>query len=149
MQGLPIFNDKLEVEAVDFTDWNEQQLGVLITPWFMNLVLLPGARDDWSELKLGTTTALELPSGEYTFSVCPPEEAGPHQSSPLFTSVVDFPDQNMAHAVAQAVMESLFIPSGEDREEPTVNDADDLVPKTFDRPVSRRKLLSRFLPREE
>ena len=78
MQGLPIFNDKLKLEAVGFTDWNGRQLGVLITPWFMNLVLLPGAQDDWSGLKLGTTTTLDLPSGEYTFSVCPPEEAGSH-----------------------------------------------------------------------
>jgi [NiFe] hydrogenase assembly HybE family chaperone len=41
MRDLPIVNPKLAVEAVGFDQWEEKDLGILITPWFMNLVLLP------------------------------------------------------------------------------------------------------------
>ena len=41
MRDLPIVNPRLAVEAVGFEQWEDQDLGVLITPWFMNLVLLP------------------------------------------------------------------------------------------------------------
>lgn len=41
MRGLPLYNDRTEVEAVDFAPFGDGWIGVLITPWFMNVVLLP------------------------------------------------------------------------------------------------------------
>ena len=40
MQGLPFINPALSVEAVEVGPWNGHWLGVLITPWFMYLMLL-------------------------------------------------------------------------------------------------------------
>jgi hypothetical protein len=43
----PILNNRLEVETVGFVNWGEEngefasEVGILITPWFMNIVLLP------------------------------------------------------------------------------------------------------------
>ena len=42
MAGVPLVNETLSVEAVGFTEWDGRLLGVLVAPWFMNLVLLPG-----------------------------------------------------------------------------------------------------------
>jgi len=42
MRDLPIVNSRLAVEAVGFEQWEDKDLGILITPWFMNLVLFPG-----------------------------------------------------------------------------------------------------------
>lgn len=42
MLGLPILNPALEVEAVGFLPYCGHSLGMLITPWFMKLMLLPG-----------------------------------------------------------------------------------------------------------
>ena len=41
MRDLPLYNPELEVEALGFQALDDQWVGVLITPWFMNLVRLP------------------------------------------------------------------------------------------------------------
>ena len=41
MEGLDFVNPALSVEAVAFAPWQGHWLGVLITPWFMNLILAP------------------------------------------------------------------------------------------------------------
>ena len=42
MDGLPLLNKALRVQAVGFERWQGQWLGALVTPWFLNLVLVPG-----------------------------------------------------------------------------------------------------------
>ena len=42
MIDVPMLNPRLAVQAVGFRDWRGGWLGILITPWFMNLMLLPG-----------------------------------------------------------------------------------------------------------
>ena len=41
MRDLPIYNHAIDVEAIGFHPWGPGFIGVLITPWFMNLMLLP------------------------------------------------------------------------------------------------------------
>ena len=42
MRDLPFYNANLEVEAWGFSSFDDDSLmGVLITPWFMNLLVLP------------------------------------------------------------------------------------------------------------
>ena len=40
MRGLPFYNESLSVEAIGFDRFGDGWLGVLITPWFMNLMLV-------------------------------------------------------------------------------------------------------------
>lgn len=113
MQGLPIVNPSLEVEAVGFREFDEHRFGVLIAPWFMNMVLLPG-NDAWSDRRQGDKTMLELPAEAYEFTVCRDEELpGPYLSAVLFRTVVDFPDQDTAREVAVDILERLFEPPGD------------------------------------
>ena len=84
MQGLPFVNDALEVAAVGFRDYDEHSIGVLISPWFMNLVLLPGT-DEWSECEQGSIRRLELPGEAIEFNVCQDEELGTYLTAVLFT----------------------------------------------------------------
>ena len=102
MQGLPIVNADLSVEAVGFDAFEDHQLGVLISPWFMNLVLLPGD-DSYRGLKQGDSVKIELPSGSYDFTVSHDDEIGTLLSAILFRTVSDFPDQETARAVAEEV----------------------------------------------
>jgi len=131
MRGLPIVNPRLDVEAVGFREFDEHQLGILITPWFMNLVLLP-ANDDWSELKQGDKVEVSLPSEDFEFTVCC-DDALPDRylSAILFRTVMDFTDQSMARDVAREIAERIFVPKDEK--------ANAGPPP---RPVSRRALLS-------
>ncbi len=145
MQGLPIVNERLEVEAVGFTLWEGRWLGIIITPWFMNLVLLPAEHEDWSELDWDAKRVWELPSNHYEFIVSLIEGVGVHQSLSLFTTVTDFPDQHVARAVAQAIMDKLLESSIDVSEQATVSTKEDFS-KISDNPVSRRDLLRKFMP---
>ncbi len=111
MADVPILNRKLEVEAVGFRAWRGDTIGVLITPWFMNLICLPSAAVDWAVGASGTRQVLELPSGNYEFLTASEESIGPYLSSSLFSPMFDFPDQANAREVALAVLEELFDPA--------------------------------------
>lgn len=130
MQGLPFVNDALEVEAVGFRDYDEHSIGVLISPWFMNLVLLPGT-GDWSACEQGSISRLEFPGEAIDFNVCHDEELGTYLTAVLFRTVADFPEQQTAIEVAEQIMERLFTDSRKDR----VNE----TPR-----MSRRDFLSRL-----
>ncbi len=150
MRGLPLFNERLTVEAVGFTEWEGHLLGVLITPWFMNLVLLGGDQDDWSKLINGTSTSWSLPSGEYEFIVNTTTAAEVHQSCTLFTTVSDFPDQETARLVAQTIMANVIAIRAPNTQEVTPQSTvNDVSVKILSKPVSRRELLRSFIPGEK
>ena len=107
MQGLPIVNQELAVEAVGFRAFDAHRLGILITPWFMNLVLLP-ATDDWDGLEAGAAVELTLPDRAYEFRICRDDTLGTYLSAVLFRTVTDFPDQSIAREVAEEILERLF-----------------------------------------
>ena len=62
-RGLPIVNAALHVEAVGFRELAEHEFGALITPWFINLFLLPGS-ERWSDSPQGSVCTVELPGGK-------------------------------------------------------------------------------------
>ncbi len=53
MRALPVMNPSLRVEAVGFQTWAGRPTGVLIAPWFVNLLLFPGQDEDWRALLCG------------------------------------------------------------------------------------------------
>lgn len=111
MEGLAVFNPRLTVEAVGFREWDRGRwLGVMITPWFMNLVLLPGPGDDWAAREPGARQSWTLPDGDYDFTLAGTGEVPVHQSCALFTTVTGFPDMESARAVAHQVLVALFTP---------------------------------------
>ena len=126
MQGLPILNPELVVEAAEPREFGEHVIFILISPWFMNLVLLPGT-EEWDGCDSGDCIDIEFPYEALQFSVSHDDELGTFLSSVLFGSVSDFPDQASASTVANEVMRTLFTPK-----------------KTTNRPAAgNRKTLSR------
>lgn len=108
MRDLPIVNPCLDVEAIGFDRWEGQDLGVLITPWFMNLVLLPGD-GDLVEQAQGDLIACQFPSGICEMTVCHDEELGTYLAAVLFRTVVDFPDQETARAIAEDALANILV----------------------------------------
>ena len=47
MQGVPLLNAALQVKVADVERWDGQWLAALVTPWFLNLLLLPGDAARW------------------------------------------------------------------------------------------------------
>ena len=125
MRDLPIVNPVLAVEAVGFEQWEDQDLGVLITPWFMNLVLLPDSQR-LADLPQGERVECRFPSGPCELTVYQDEELGSYLAAVLFRTVTDFPDQDVARAVAEEALANVLA-------EPAAKDADK---------VSRRGLLT-------
>ncbi|MEJ2592737.1 MAG: [NiFe]-hydrogenase assembly chaperone HybE [Candidatus Thiodiazotropha sp.] len=108
MRDLPFLNPALRVKAVGFRHWQGRCLGVLITPWFMNLMLLPCEGDEWQELQIGDKQRHLLPSGSYEFIVGEEAGIGRYQMCSLFSPMFEFADQETAEATALAAMEALM-----------------------------------------
>jgi len=67
MQDMPMVNPALSVEAVGFRPWNEHWLGILITPWFMNLLLMPRVSAKWNPIGAGESRHYVFPAGVFEF----------------------------------------------------------------------------------
>ncbi|MCW8916901.1 MAG: [NiFe]-hydrogenase assembly chaperone HybE [Magnetovibrio sp.] len=122
MRDLPLRNDALVVEAVGFCHWQGLQLGVMISPWFINLVLVAGAQTDWSSYRPGHKVEYGFPAGCYDFVHSELERFGPIQTCSLMSPVVDIQDQDTARAIAEDVMRLLF-------EAPQSVELQDAIPK--------------------
>jgi [NiFe] hydrogenase assembly HybE family chaperone len=146
MRDLPIRNGRLSVEAVGFQPWDGHVIGVLVTPWCMNLVLMPGADDDWSDLAKTPVSKWELPAGAFQFNPCLFDDARLHLSTPLFSTVQDFPDQKTARTIAEEILRSLLKPAaGAGAVAAARNgERDHHADALMARPVSRRGLLRRL-----
>ena len=110
MAGLPMNNPALRVATVGFRPCHENHfVGVLITPWAINLMLLgdKAARDLY--LAADCRQAWNFPSGDYDFMGGDEPECGAYQSCSLFSPVFEFPDQAAAETMANEVMNALFL----------------------------------------
>lgn len=66
MRDLPIYNEQIAPEAIGFRRFdNEALLGVLPTPWFMNLALIPIAQRPMNMAAIGKTVIVEFPAGSF------------------------------------------------------------------------------------
>lgn len=108
MREVPLVNRSLHVEAVSFSPHAGRPLGVLVAPWFMNLILLPAESEDWSGLTPGEKEAIDFPSGSYEFIHNVRPMTGGYKACSLFSPMSDFASQVQAVEVARAVMSELF-----------------------------------------
>lgn len=160
MRDMPLLNRKLRVEAVGFRDWGAQAaIGVLVTPWFMNLMLASTEREAWEDLPVGSKVQHAFPSGRYEFIVGEEARIGRYQMCSLFSPMFEFEDQAAAVATADAVMSALLDAGNADRDErdgmkrEAPADGIDgrrgtLVARTR-RPMDRREFLRGLFPRDD
>ena len=106
MRGLPVYNPKLDIQVVGLRPWGEYLLGVLVTPWCMNLLLLPG--EGVRTPMEGTSRDIEFPSGTYSFIAGEVAGVGPLQSCSLFSPMEQFDDPEVAREVARHAIEELL-----------------------------------------
>ena len=109
MAGLPICNEALRVQAVGFREWQEHWVGVLITPWTISLVLMPGANGPLKVLGPDEKMKWEFPSGSYEFMGLNETPLGTCQICSLISPVIDVASQEDAVSIAGQVMEALFV----------------------------------------
>lgn len=150
MRDLPFLNPALTVEGVGFRHWQDRLLGILITPWFMNLMLLPTDAAACAMPGEGEKQTWTFPAGRFDFVSGMEEGIGWYQSCALFSPMSGFADQESARATAVAALEALFRPSAQEVRPPAAGDslapppvAPAAMPGTvpLDQPLSRRALL--------
>ncbi len=117
MQGIPILNPAIEVQAVGFQHYQGRVLGVIITPWLMNVVILPTEDEDWSSMELGHKQPHKFPAKTCKFMVNNIEGIGPCQTHSLYSPMRDFACHEQALKMAQDFLETLMIDK-----EPTAED---------------------------
>ena len=116
MRDLPIYNHNLEVEAVGFQPTDNGWLGVLITPWFINVILLPEQRSA-ATVPLGDKVTHELASGEHEFSVGEDDELGRYDFITLASPTLNFKSQLAAREAAEKALAKLTTPPDEYQEQ--------------------------------
>jgi [NiFe] hydrogenase assembly HybE family chaperone len=122
MQGLSFVNPAVEVEAVGFAPWESHWLGVMVTPWFMNLTLLPHDPAAWQPLAPGAKRRYAFPAGIYEFVGANDAVIGDYQVCSLFSPLLEFDDHASARLVATLAREALFDPANAEVSEMPVAD---------------------------
>ncbi|MET0385470.1 MAG: [NiFe]-hydrogenase assembly chaperone HybE [Polyangiales bacterium] len=117
MRGVPILHPSIRVEAVGFTlvppasdsDTASIALGVLLTPWFMNLVRLPIVLSDRSTI--GAKQTHRVGDYEVEFIGAFEPELGAFESCSLFSPLPPFESHAVAVETAHEVMRTLTPPT--------------------------------------
>lgn len=105
MAGFPLLHPSLRVWVCGWRDWAGRRVGVLVTPWSMNLVCSPGFGGG-----PGVEHPVRFPSGDYVFIEAQEEGIGGFALCSLFSPVLEFADQAAAEATAAAALDALFDP---------------------------------------
>jgi [NiFe] hydrogenase assembly HybE family chaperone len=112
MSSLPICNDALAIEAIGFRDFDGYVLGVIITPWFLNLVMVAQqAAHSAASLPTASSVHLRFPAGGVDFKASELQGFGRLASCSLFSPMSEFVNHDAAREVAQAALDALFDPN--------------------------------------
>lgn len=108
MRDLPFLNPALRVEAVGFAPWKTYWLGVMVTPWSMNLMLTPRDAHAWRPLAFGEKRRYAFPAGHFDFISASTPDIGEHLVCSLFSPVLEFADHPAACETARLARAALF-----------------------------------------
>ncbi len=116
MQGLPLLNAVLRVEAVGFACANAESAsadvavavaeGVLITPWFMSLLRLPLDKQAHRD-RVGCRAVHAFGLEQFDFIGANDEALGYYETCALFSPMFEFPTQDLARDTALAALREI------------------------------------------
>jgi len=130
MADIPVYNDQLSVELIgwqNFHDPDSEQthwLGILITPWSMQLWAKP---DEKLHAVKGDEWALQLPAGECTLIHAESGETGRYASASLLSSMTQIAHQDSARTIAGEILQQLM--TAEEKTPPEKNLAKENISK--------------------
>ena len=109
LEGLPILNPRLSIEVLAFREWSGGYAGLVITPWFLNVIFVPPAGTP--ELAPGTRVPHDFPAGRLEFVTSHLDGVGLMESCSLFSPMNEFRDLPHALEVARDAAQALFTPA--------------------------------------
>jgi [NiFe] hydrogenase assembly HybE family chaperone len=108
MRDLPIYNDALDVEAVGFRSFSNTIVGIMVTPWFMNVVL---PADGITPESSAPNLRIRFPVGVIEFGLSEVAPVGRIASCSLFSPMFAFTDTAAARETAEAALAELMLPA--------------------------------------
>ena len=123
MHGLAFVNPAVRVEAIAFAPWKGYWLGVMLTPWSMNLVLTPREPAVWRPLLQGGKRRYVFPAGSFDFISAQHDAIGEYLICSLFSPVLEFTDHETAQQTARLAREALFDAANAESPEETAGSA--------------------------
>ncbi len=174
MSDMPLYNDQLSVDVVALQQIDSRHLkselqtvplfmAVLITPWCMNVVVIPVAETVSNFLPaVGSTWLVDIAGSEFEFTVAADIGFGAFASASLISMMHQFETMTQAQEFAKQSLELLLTPEANKSTEQT-SDADEVVSSdkdgaiTTNEPVkgvdtlrsdqlSRRQFFRKFIP---
>ena len=114
MRDLPIYNPALIVEAINFQaielpSEKNAFIGALITPWFINVLLLH--TEEIKAAELGQRLSYQLPAGDFEFMVGEDEELGRYDFHTIASPVLKYKSQHVAQQLAKKGLHNLLTPT--------------------------------------
>lgn len=110
MRPLPLYNPVLHVATHGFSPWEDALLGILVTPWFMNLVVLPQAPEPIDPTQYGEASTLVLPGGETRILYNGDPEIGAFRAASLHSPMDIFKSHAQAMAEARLRLQGALTP---------------------------------------
>lgn len=103
-------NPALRVEAIGFVRYRGDWLGVLVTPWRLDLLLIAGGGELWGDIPTGQRRYLDLYGATLPFIAADEPRLGPYQYSPLVDQVGRIPDMAAAREIARDALHAYLPP---------------------------------------
>ena len=117
MAGLPLLNPALTVSAVGFTRHGADWRGGLVSPWCIDLMLLP-ATADWTIPKSHERVFRQYASGNFAFLPNHEDGLGDYLICALIHDMKLFDSQETAQLTAQACLIALDLAPGQPAADP-------------------------------
>jgi len=108
MKDIGLYNHALRVETVGFRRWEDWVAGILVTPWFMNLMMMPTNKTQLDGAVVGTKRRVQMPCGEVVFTVGEVDDVGLYMASSLYSPMGRFHVHEVAATTAWSAVEKFF-----------------------------------------
>lgn len=114
MAGLPMLHPRVHVQAVGFRKWKYFWLGIIVTPWCMNVILAKGLPSKWKSIPEGRRLNYPFPAGLYDFISVKDRILGEYQMCSLMSPLDEVvSDHALAVEIAKAALDELMKPEKE------------------------------------
>lgn len=108
MMELPFYHKGILTKTFSFQEFEEQWVGVVLTPWMLSVVILPGSRQIWPQREVGDKLGLSFPRGDVTFVVSEIEGLGQYLSCSLMSPLDRHVHQKVYEQLAEDSLKELL-----------------------------------------
>lgn len=119
MKDMPFLHPDVKVGVYSFQLFENQWVGVVLTPWMLSAFIVPGPDQEWPVRVIGEKIGVALPRKNMPFIVSEVEGVGQYLSSSLMSPLSRKKSSSELVEIAKACMDELLLvhENGEDAPE--------------------------------